>query len=1117
MADVEGVNIRITGDSSQAVREFSKLKEAAAKIKDIEMKPLKLDWEIQHPNIDFSKLKIPNNLGRNITQGINDGIAQATTSLNDFGTRLQTTFGGVFRQIRNGLMAIVGTSGLIGMQLRKSLAIGGGFEAQMTSVKVISGSTAEELEILTKKAREMGATLPITAKNAAEAMTIMAQRGTQFADILASVEDVTELSISQGVDMATASDLLGSTMQNFGIAVEDTFKVVNYFNNASNQSALNISKLVEAMKYVGPAAGAAGMELTEATAALEVLANAGLPGEMAGTGLAMVLSKMAKNARIMGVETKDLEGKMRPLKEIFTELQEKGFSLADATRVFGERGAKAALNLAKFSGSLEQNEMRLSQLGATSKAVEEKMKSWPNVWNAFQSATEELHIEIFEQIKEKTKGAVSTIAELTRKFSEWINKTEIAKKALDAFLHGLGFNLPSTDEFTNFLDNLKIDDFLSVAQNLGKTLRNIGESIVTFFTTVKTPLLFLIENLGTFATISFWGWILGSGMRIASIALQMANGIGRLTTVLTGLAGAGAALASLTGAGLGVLAGGGIMYAIHRYSEHTIEQQKLEAEKKKAEAEMKRADEELRATIDFKTGFEDLPEAYKKASGELKAEIKEDIFYLQESFKDTIAQIYSDVQNEDFKKVLSLDFSPEEIEKNFTPIKLMAADISDEFASSISKALQGDYKTFEGLDKSGKEIVARLHDMGIQAGNASTKINELVKNYKKLQEEENNKKTINKFSQFNEDIVKSINQLIEDIPKNISDAQKYLSGNKLDFVLNLELGNAQKSLEGFIKSASEQYNISESIVGEQVFTRLKELAAQGNTTAQSLANGWKDATRDLDEFSQKAHDYVEYLGVAPEKFTPAIEKMAKGIQKIDPLTGKVTEQFKKAHAALKEWANVTFDKVAQRIQKLRKAVEGGFLKKESLEAEYKKVSSQVKAQIIMELDPLKKSLSESQYHAVLASEYQSRMTDLGGESFTEMMRKEFGKISGEAMGAMIERTAKQFANGKIYTGEGTLSYAQKVRVNGVEQTQGSQGFNMQTFTQALSPITSNLQQLASQKQSSPVIDYSSNIAAIIAELKNTSVNIQNVKVAVDNMNTNRACTINCVRDKNTGG
>ena len=78
---------------------------------------------------------------------------------------------------------------------------------------------------------------------------------------------------------------------------------------------------------------------------------------------------------------------------------------------------------------------------------------------------------------------------------------------------------------------------------------------------------------------------------------------------------------------------------------------------------------------------------------------------------------------------------------------------------------------------------------------------------------------------------------------------------------------------------------------------------------------------------------------------------------------------------------------------------------------------------------------------------------------------------------------------------------------------------MQTFTQALSPITSNLQQLASQKQSSPVIDYSSNIAAIIAELKNTSVNIQNVKVAVDNMNTNMASNFTTLGEamRNLGG
>ena len=257
----------------------------------------------------------------------------------------------------------------------------------------------------------------------------------------------------------------------------------------------------------------------------------------------------------------------------------------------------------------------------------------------------------------------------------------------------------------------------------------------------------------------------------------------------------------------------------------------------------------------------------------------------------------------------------------------------------------------------------------------------------------------------------------------------------------------------------------------------------------------------IDDFLQKAKDYVTYMGTAPEKFTPALEKMAKGIQKIDPLTGKVTEQFKKAYAALKEWANVTFDKVAQRIQKLKKAVEGGFLDKKSLEEEYRKVSSQVKAQVILDLEPLKNNFStQSQYQSVLASEYLSRLQDLGGDTtFVEMAKKEFSNAfakSGSAIGEIIERTAGRMSGTR---------YTQEVRVNGVSQAQTapiSQGFNIQSFNQALSPVVSGIQQIASQNQSVKSVDYTSYISSIVAELKNTTVSVQNVKVAVDTMNTN---------------
>ena len=1113
MADVEGVNVRITGDSSQAVNSVDDLMQALRRLRQ-ERNSVAAD-AARPIEFNVSRMQLPARVGAGLGQQIANGLTQAEAALNDFGTRLQATFGGIFHTIRNGLMAVVGTAGVVGMEFRRALAIGGGFESTMTSVQVVSSATASQMEQLTAKAREMGATLPITAQQAGQAMLIMAQRGTSFADILTSVEDVANLSIFQGTDMQTAASLLGSTMSQFSLATEEASRIVDVFNNACNQSPLNMQHLVDAMQYVGPVAGGMGVKLEEVVAGLEALHKSGLVGSMAGTGLRMVFQKLAAKAQIAGVETKNLDGSSRSLAEIFGELKEKGYSVGQATKDFGARGANAAISLMKLSGELKILEQGLSQVGTTSSGVQEKMKSWPNVWNTFKSASEELHIEIFDQIKEQSKEAVSGISNLVRAFSEWINETGVAQKIFSSFLHGLNFNLPSADEFSQFLNSLNIEDFMIMARNLGETVRNIAESIITFFENVRAPLMFLINNLGTFATISFWGWILGSGMRIAAIILHLGNAVGHLfgmlrnlTTIgnLTGITGGlasllgvgGAAVASITGIGLGLAAGGAAIYAGYRYSQNRREERRLEAERRKAEAEMKKADREVRQTITqtpFKTGFEDLPEAYKKSSGELKSEIQEDVFFLQESFKDKIADVFSDINIEKIKE----KFSGDNVKINFDNYKMAAADVSDEIAKQMSKALQGDSKAFGSLDADTKEAVARLHEMGIEAGGASLKINELVKSYRQLQAEKNPPQVdiLTKMQQMAESVSDVVGAVIQEFPEKIKELTSSLGNDKVGLAVELQLEDAKKSLEAFIKATSKESGISEGVISEAVFTQLKELARQGNATAQSLANIWKDSGKSFDDFMQKARDYVEYLNVDPEKFTPALEKMAKGLQKIDPLTGKITEGFKKAHNALKEWANVTFDKVAQKIQRLRKAVEGGFIDKKALENEFKDASEKLKIQIAAEYAPTKGQYqSQEAYRSVLASEYISRLQDLGGETFVEMARKQFSNLSGNigsAIGAMVERATRT----------SYLQQEQKVFVNGREIQQNLQGFNMQNFTQALSPVVSGIQQLATQKQqTTPSVDYSSYIASILAELKNTNVSVQNVKVAVDNLSSN---------------
>ena len=149
MAEIEGVHLRITGDSSQAVREFKKLKDAAQSMKDWQPGGWKFDMNKALEGID----RVPKVWKNTIKISLQEALEQGFSGLDTVGKRIEGIFGGLLTTITAG---ITGVTGAFAKIAKDSLAIGGSFEAAMTSVKVISGATAEELDLLTKKAREMG-------------------------------------------------------------------------------------------------------------------------------------------------------------------------------------------------------------------------------------------------------------------------------------------------------------------------------------------------------------------------------------------------------------------------------------------------------------------------------------------------------------------------------------------------------------------------------------------------------------------------------------------------------------------------------------------------------------------------------------------------------------------------------------------------------------------------------------------------------------------------------------------------------------------------------------------------------------------------------------------------
>lgn len=165
------------------------------------------------------------------------------------------------------------------------------FEATMSKVKAISGATAEDMKILTAKAKEMGATTKFTATEAGEAFSYMAMAGWKTSEMLGLIEGVMNLAASSGEELGTVSDILTDAMTAFGLSASGTVKIklddgsikevanATHFADvmaaAASNSNTNVALLGESFKYCAPLAGQFKFSVEDTALALGLMANSG--------------------------------------------------------------------------------------------------------------------------------------------------------------------------------------------------------------------------------------------------------------------------------------------------------------------------------------------------------------------------------------------------------------------------------------------------------------------------------------------------------------------------------------------------------------------------------------------------------------------------------------------------------------------------------------------------------------------------------------------------------------------------------------------------------------------------------------------------------------------------
>ena len=340
------------------------------------------------------------------TSGFSSGVEKMKSIASKGVSAMTTAFAAVTAGIAAGATA--------------AATVGSSFEAAMSKVSAISGSTGKDLQALTDKAKEMGAKTKFSASESAEALQYMSMAGWDTKAMLSGIDGIMNLAAADGLDLATTSDIVTDALTAFGLKASDSSHFADVLAKASSSANTNVSMLGESFKYVAPLAGTMGYSVEDVSLALGLMANASVKGSMAGTSLKTALSNLAsptdQMAEVMNkyrISISDTQGNALPLIDVLKQLREKFGTLSEteqttaASTLFGKEAMSGMLAIINASDSDFKNltENINNADGAAQSMANTMQDNLQGQITILKSALEGLGIEIYEGMQAPLKDA----------------------------------------------------------------------------------------------------------------------------------------------------------------------------------------------------------------------------------------------------------------------------------------------------------------------------------------------------------------------------------------------------------------------------------------------------------------------------------------------------------------------------------------------------------------------------------------------------------------------------------------------------------------------------------------------------------------------------------------
>lgn len=441
-----------------------------------------------------------------------------------------------------------------------SLKSYGTFQQSLNKAAVIAGGTSKDIGQLADMANRMGAELPLSAQDAADAMVSMAQDGASIKTITKEFPAIAQAATATGADLQTTAGTVQQAMNVWGDSLKSPTQAAAILTQTANLSNASIEDMSGAISNIGGTAKNAGFGLGDMSESIGLLTNKGFTAQRASQDLNHAILQMmapSDNARgamdKLGLSFTDSSGKMKPFPKILKEVAAATDGMTSSQKA---AALKTMFNTAGMQAMLPLMDSVKDKSGNTATSWDAYAKAQDGASSSTATATKFLK----DQANEMQQNVGSKIEQVGGNWDSLRNKSLAAKGGVNSAMVDMINKTITWATDSNSSIAKVARSFIGLSPVIGPALTGIGGFITSTgkIIGVASSAVKGIARLGTSAA-SAAGRLLGAG-KAAKTTNSSLSPMAQTTKSSAAAAGASAANFLKMGAAV-ALVGAGVLAA----------------------------------------------------------------------------------------------------------------------------------------------------------------------------------------------------------------------------------------------------------------------------------------------------------------------------------------------------------------------------------------------------------------------------------------------------------------------------------------------------------------------------------------------------------------------------